>query len=304
MNHYGEYKNLFSKIYKESQIQLDARMSENIYFKVGGPVDILLTPNNIQQLKETIIICKENEIPFYVIGNGSNILVKDGGIRGIVIKLCELNKIECVGNKIIAGCGALLKDVSTEATKGALSGFQFACGIPGSVGGAVFMNAGAYDGEISFVIESAEILDDNQEIKTLSKEELNLGYRQSVVMKNGYIVLSATFDLISGDKEKIQARVNELTTRREASQPLESPSAGSTFKRPEGYFTGKLIQEAGLKGFSVGGACVSEKHAGFVINRDNGTAKDVLQVIQHVQEEIKKQFGVDLYPEVRILGED
>jgi UDP-N-acetylmuramate dehydrogenase len=304
MNHYGEYKNLFSKIYKESQIQLDARMSENIYFKVGGPVDILLTPNNIQQLKETITICKENQIPFYVIGNGSNILVKDGGIRGVVIKLCEFNKVECVGNKIIAECGALLKDVSIEATKGALSGFQFACGIPGSVGGAVFMNAGAYDGEISFVIESAEILDDNQEIKTLSKEELNLGYRQSVVMKNGYIVLSATFDLIPGDKEKIQARVDELTTRREDRQPLEYPSAGSTFKRPEGHFAGKLIEEAGLKGFTIGGACVSTKHAGFVINKGNGTAKDVLDVIYHVKDEVKKQFDVDLYPEVRILGED
>jgi len=304
MNHYGEYKNLFSKIYNKSQIQLDARMSENIYFKVGGPVDILLTPNNVQQLKETITICKDNEIPFYVIGNGSNLLVKDGGIRGVVIKLCELNKIERVGNKIIAECGALLKDVSTEATKGALSGFQFACGIPGSVGGAVFMNAGAYDGEISFVIESARVIDDNQEIKILSKEELNLGYRQSLVMKNGYIVISAVFSLIPGDKEKIQARVDELTTWREDRQPLEYPSAGSTFKRPEGYFAGKLIESAGLKGFSIGGACVSIKHAGFVINKGNGTAKDVLDVIYHVRDEVKKQFGVDLYPEVRILGED
>jgi UDP-N-acetylmuramate dehydrogenase len=304
MNHYGEYKNLFSKIYNKSQIQLDARMSENIYFKVGGPVDILLTPNNVQQLKETITICKENEIPFYVIGNGSNLLVKDGGIRGVVIKLCELNKIELIGNKIVAECGALLKDVSMEATEGALSGFQFACGIPGSVGGAVFMNAGAYDGEISFVIESAKVLDDNQEIKILSKEELNLGYRQSLVMKNGYIVISATFSLIPGEKEKIQARVDELTTRREDRQPLEYPSAGSTFKRPEGFFAGKLIEDAGLKGFSIGGACVSIKHAGFVINKGNGTAKDVLDVIYHVRDEVKKQFGVDLYPEVRILGED
>lgn len=304
MNHYGEYKNLFSKIYEDSQIQLDAKMSENIYFKVGGPVDILLIPNNVNQIKDTITICKENKIPFYVIGNGSNLLVKDGGIRGVVIKLCELNKIERIDNKITAECGALLKDVSTEAINGSLSGFQFACGIPGSVGGAVFMNAGAYDGEISFVIESAEVLDDNQEIKVLSKEELNLGYRQSLVMQKGYIVLSATFALNHGDLEKIQARVNELTMRREASQPLEYPSAGSTFKRPEGHFTGKLIQEAGLKGFTIGGASVSEKHAGFVVNDGSGTAKDVLQVIQHVQEEIKKQFGVDLYPEVRILGED
>lgn len=304
MKHYGEYKNLFSKIYEESQIQLDAKMSEHIYFKVGGPVDILLTPNNVQQLKETITICKENEIPFYVIGNGSNLLVKDGGIRGVVIKLCELNKIERVDDKIIAQCGALLKDVSSEATAGALSGFQFACGIPGSVGGAVFMNAGAYDGEISFVIESAEVLNENQEIKVLSKEELNLGYRQSVVMQKGYVVLSATFTLIPGEKEKIQARVDELTKRREERQPLEYPSAGSTFKRPEGYFAGKLIEDAGLKGFVVGGACVSEKHAGFVINKENGTAKDVLGVICHVKNEVKKQFGVDLYPEVRILGED
>lgn len=304
MEHYGEYKDLFRGIYEESQIQLNAKMSEHIYFKVGGPADILLTPTNVQQLKETIKICKFNKIPFFVIGNGSNLLIKDGGIRGVVIKLCELNKIECVDNKITAECGALLKDVSKEATENSLAGFQFACGIPGSVGGAVFMNAGAYDGEISFVIESAEVLDENQEIKVLSKEELNLGYRQSVVMQNGYIVLRATFALVSGEREKIQARVDELTARREERQPLEYPSAGSTFKRPEGNFAGKLIQEAGLKGFAIGGACVSEKHAGFVINKGNGTAKDVLDVINHVKNEVKKQFGVDLYPEVRIWGED
>jgi UDP-N-acetylmuramate dehydrogenase len=304
MNHYGEYKNLFSKIYKDSQIQLDAKMSENIYFKVGGPVDILLTPNTVLQLKDAITICKQNKIPFYVIGNGSNLLVKDGGIRGVVIKLSELNKIERVGNKITAECGALLKDVSAEAVNAALSGFQFACGIPGSVGGAVFMNAGAYDGEISFVIESAEVLDENQEVRVLTKEQLNLGYRQSIVMEKGYVVLSATFNLTPGDKEKIQVRVDDLTQRREERQPLEYPSAGSTFKRPEGYFAGKLIEDAGLKGFTIGGASVSTKHAGFVVNNGNGTAKDVLDVIYHVKDEVKKQFGVDLYPEVRILGED
>ena len=209
-----------------------------------------------------------------------------------------------MGNKIKAGTGALLKDVSKEATEAALAGFQFACGIPGSVGGAVYMNAGAYDGEISFVIESAEVLDDNQEIRVLSKEELNLGYRQSVVMQKGYVVLSATFKLTPDDHDKIESRVNELTTRREDRQPLEYPSAGSTFKRPEGHFAGKLIEDAGLKGYTVGGACVSEKHAGFVINKANGTAKDVLDVIHHVQEEVKRQFGVELHPEVRILGED
>ena len=304
MNQYEKYKNLFSEVYEESQIQLNAKMSEHIYFKVGGLVDILLNPNTIQQVQETINICKKNNIPFLVMGNGSNLLVKDGGIRGVVIKLCELNKIERIENRIKAQCGALLKDVSTEAINGSLTGFEFACGIPGSVGGAVFMNAGAYDGEISFVIEEAEVLDDKQEIRTLSKEELNLGYRQSVVMQKGYVVLSATFNLKLGDKEKIQARVDELTKRREERQPLEYPSAGSTFKRPEGYFAGKLIQDAGLKGFCIGGACVSETHAGFVINKNNGSAKDVLDVIHHVQEEVKKQFGVELHPEVRILGDD
>lgn len=304
MEHYGKYKDLFEEIYEESQIQLNAKMSEHIYFKVGGPVDILLIPTNIQQIRDSITICKENKIPFYVIGNGSNLLVRDGGIRGVVIKLCELNKIECIDNKVIAECGALLKDVSEKATENSLSGFQFACGIPGSIGGAVFMNAGAYDGEISFVIESAEVLDDNQELKILSKEELNLGYRKSVVMEKGYVVLKATFALVPGQKDVIQARVDELTTRRVERQPLEYPSAGSTFKRPEGHFAGKLIQDAGLKGFTIGGACVSEKHAGFVINKGSGTAKDVLAVIYHVKDEVKKQFGVDLYPEVRILGED
>ena len=304
MKHYGEYKNLFNGIYKESEIQLDAKMSEHIYFKVGGPADILLTPHSVEQIKDAITICKNNEIPYYIIGNGSNLLVKDGGIRGVVIKLCELNRIECVGNRIIAESGALLKDVSERATDEALTGFQFACGIPGSIGGAVFMNAGAYDGEISFIIESAEVLDENQEIKILSKNELNLGYRKSIIMEKGYVVLRATFVLEHGDKDTIEARVSELTKRREERQPLEYPSAGSTFKRPEGHFTGKLIEEAGLKGFTIGGACVSEKHAGFVINKGNGTAKDVLGVIYHVKEEIKKKFGVDLCPEVRILGED
>ena len=304
MKQYKEYKDLFNEIYEDSQIQLDAKMSEHIYFKVGGNVDILLNPNSVEQVKKTITICKQNNIPFYIIGNGSNLLVKDGGIRGVVIKLCSLNKIECSENVIKAECGALLKDVSNEAIKAELTGFEFASGIPGSVGGAVFMNAGAYDGEISFVIEEAEVLDDNQEVKTLSKDELNLGYRKSLVMEKGYVVLSATFALQKGDKEKIQARVDELTNRREERQPLEYPSAGSTFKRPEGYFAGKLIQDAGLKGYSIGGAAVSSKHSGFVINKGGATAKDILDLIAHIQKEVKDQFGVDLYPEVRILGEE
>ncbi|SFD22032.1 UDP-N-acetylmuramate dehydrogenase [Clostridium uliginosum] len=304
MSQYENYKSLFGNLYQDTQIQLSAKMSEHTHFKVGGPVDILLTPNTKQQIAESIKICKSNNIPFYVIGNGSNILVKDSGIRGVVIKLCELNIIERKQNIIKAQCGALLKDLSEEALGASLTGFEFACGIPGSVGGAVFMNAGAYDGEISYVIQEAEVIDDNGNIIVLTKDELQLGYRTSLVMQKGYVVISATFCLQDGEKEKVKNRVFELTKRREERQPLEFPSAGSTFKRPEGYFAGKLIQDAGLKGFTIGGAAVSEKHSGFVINKGNASAKDILAVIKHVQEEVKKQFGVELHPEVRILGED
>lgn len=298
------YKELFKDIYSEDQIELNAKMSEHIYFKVGGPADVLVNPVNVDQVIKTLEICKNNNIPYYVIGNGSNLLVKDGGIRGVVIKLCKLDKVSVDGNKVSSCCGALLKDVSNAAVKASLSGFEFACGIPGSVGGAVFMNAGAYDGEISNVILEAEVIDDKGNVIVYSNDELELGYRTSKVMKEGFIVLSATFELNNGENEKIQGRVNDLTQKREDRQPLEYPSAGSTFKRPEGYFAGKLIQDAGLKGFSIGGAAVSEKHSGFVINKGGATAKDILDLINHIQDEVKKQFGVDLHPEVRIIGED
>lgn len=304
MNQNKNYRVLFSNLYKDTQMQENAKMSEHINFRVGGPVDILLTPNTKEQIVETIKICKENKIPFYVLGNGSNVLVKDSGIRGVVIKLSEFNNIVRDGNIIKAESGALLKDVSAEALKASLTGFEFACGIPGSVGGAVFMNAGAYDGEISFVIKEAEVMDEEGNIITLSKEELKLGYRTSIIMKKNYIIISATFYFESGEKDKIEGRVSELTNKREEKQPLEFPSAGSTFKRPEGHFAGKLIQDAGLKGFTLGGAAVSGKHCGFIINKGNATAKDILDLIEYVQKEVKKQFGVDLYPEVRIIGED
>ena len=300
----NKYRELFKDIYSENQIEFDANMSEHIYFKVGGPADVLLVPNTKEQLVKTIKVCKENNIPYYVIGNGSNLLVKDGGMRGVVIKLTEINKISSANGKITAETGALLKDVSKEALDNNLTGLEFACGIPGSIGGAVFMNAGAYNGEIKDVIESAEVLTQDGEIVTYNKEELNLGYRTSRVMQENAIVLEAVFALENGDYEKIKARVDDLTEKRESKQPLEYPSAGSTFKRPEGYFAGKLIQDAGLKGYSIGGAAVSEKHSGFVINKGNATAKDVLDLITHIQKEVKKQFGVDLYPEVRIIGEE
>lgn len=304
MNQYLKYKQLFEKIYLEEEIKINEDMSNHIYFKVGGKTDFLLSPTNIQQLSETVKICKENNIPYYIIGNGSNLLVKDGGIRGVVIKLTELNKIQSKGNFIKAEAGVLLKDVSERAVENSLTGFEFACGIPGSVGGAVFMNAGAYDGEIKNVILEAEVLDADGNIIVLNRDELELGYRTSKVMKNNFIVVSAIFQLELGEKEVIEARVEELTKKREEKQPLEYPSAGSTFKRPEGYFAGKLIQDSGLKGYSIGGAAVSEKHSGFVINKGGATAKDILDLIKYIQDEVYKQFRVELHPEVRILGED
>lgn len=304
MNQYLRYIDSFKKIYNDSEIKIDENMSNHIHFKVGGPVDILLIPSKVNQVVETLKICKNENIPYFIIGNGSNLLVKDGGIRGVVIKLSNLLFIEVKDNTIKASSGTLLEDVSKKAVENSLTGFEFACGIPGSVGGAVFMNAGAYEGEIKNVIKEAEVLDRDGNIMVLSKEELELGYRTSKVMKDNLLVLSATFELTKGDKKKIQERVDELTEKRESKQPLEYPSAGSTFKRPEGYFAGKLIQDAGLKGASVGGAAVSEKHSGFVINKDGATAEDVLNLIAHVQNEVKKQFGVELHTEVRIIGED
>lgn len=304
MNQYKIFEGLFKEFYKSENVIINAEMKKYVHFRVGGPADILLIPENKDQVIKSIKICKENNIPYFVVGNGSNLLVKDGGINGVVIKLNEVNNINTYGETIEAECGAMLKDVSSVAVENSLTGFEFACGIPGTVGGAVFMNAGAYDGEISHIIDSAEIIDNNGEIRTLSKDELDLGYRSSIIMKKNYIVLSAKFKLKHGEVRKIKEIVEDLTYKRESKQPLEYPSAGSTFKRPTGYYAGKLIQDAGLKGYTMGGAAVSEKHSGFVINKNNATAKDILDLIAHIQDEVKKQFGVDLHPEVRIIGED
>lgn len=304
MNQFRGLMDLFKKFYKEGNVIADTEMKNYVHFRVGGAADILLIPETKEQVINSIEICRSNNVPFYVVGNGSNILVRDGGIRGVVIKLGEVKNISVDGDKVNAECGALLKDVSSAGISNSLTGFEFACGIPGTVGGAVFMNAGAYHGEISDVIESADVIDNEGNVITLNKEELELGYRSSAVMKKGYVVLSAIFKLQSGEEEKIKERVDDLTFMREAKQPLEYPSAGSTFKRPEGYFAGKLIQDAGLKGFTLGGAAVSEKHSGFVINKSGATAKDIIDLIHHIQDEVKKQSGVDLHPEVRIIGEE
>lgn len=304
MNQYKKFEGLFKEFYKSENVIVDAEMKNYVHFRVGGPADILLIPENKDQVVKTIELCKNNNIPYFVVGNGSNLLVRDGGIKGVVIKFNEVKNITVQGEVIEAECGAMLKDVSNEALNNSLTGFEFACGIPGTIGGAVFMNAGAYDGEIAHVIESAEVIDNNGEIKVLSKDELELGYRSSIVMKKNYIVLSARFKLKHGEVRKIKEIVEDLTNKRESKQPLEYPSAGSTFKRPVGYYAGKLIQDAGLKGYVIGGAAVSEKHSGFVINKSNATAKDILDLIAHIQNEVKDKFDVELHPEVRIIGED
>lgn len=304
MNKYSKFIGLFNEFYNETDVKIDEKLSGYVNFKVGGPADILLIPENEEQVLKSINICKENNIPFYVIGNGSNILVRDGGFRGVVISLKKVNNITVKDDKIIADCGAMLKAVSDKAMENSLTGFEFACGIPGTIGGAVFMNAGAYDGEISHVIESADVINEDGKVVTLTKDELDFGYRSSLVMKKGYVVLSATFALKKGTVKTIKELIDDLTNKRESKQPLEYPSAGSTFKRPTGYFAGKLIQDAGLKGYSIGGAAVSEKHSGFVINKGNATAKDITDLIKYIQDEVKRQFGVELHPEVRIIGEE
>ena len=296
--------NSLKQIVGNENLLLDEPMKNHTSFKVGGPADALVYPTNYDMIKNIILLCKENNISFFILGNGSNLLVKDGGIRGVIIKFSKLNNIEVNGNKILAQSGAKLNEVSAKALKAELTGFEFASGIPGSIGGATTMNAGAYDGEMSKVIYSALVIDDKCTIRNLSKEELELSYRMSAILKYGYIVLETTLELAAGEQAKIKARIDELSQRRCDKQPLEYASAGSTFKRPEGYFAGKLIQDAGLKGLHIGDAEVSEKHSGFIINKGNASAKEVLELIALVQSKVYEQFNVELHTEVRIVGED
>lgn len=302
-----QIKNLCSKIgaiLEPEDIKINELMKDHTSFKVGGPVDIMVTPHDYEQVRKIMELCKEEEIPYYILGFGSNLLIRDKGIRGIVIKLTNLNSIRVEGEKIIAESGASLIEASKTALSESLTGLEFACGIPGSVGGAATMNAGAYDGDVSKVIESILVIDDKGTIRRLHGDEFEYGYRMSSILKYGYIVLEVVFALKKGDYEKIKHRMDELTFRREDKQPLEYPSAGSTFKRPEGYFTGKLIEDCMLKGTCIGGAQVSEKHAGFIINKGSASAKDILDLIEHIQKIVHEKYGVQLHTEVRILGED
>jgi len=302
-----KYVELFKTLYEvidRANIMIDEPMKNHTYFKVGGPADILVTPENISEIQAVIKICKQNGVKYFLIGNGSNLLVKDGGIRGVVIKLSKINKIQVQANKIMAQSGATLFDVAEVALGSGLKGMEFASGIPGSIGGAAAMNAGAYDGEMSMIMESMLAIDGNGDLLTLTNGEMELAYRSSAILKYGYTVVSVTLSLQVGDMEVIKARMDALAKRRSDMQPLEYPSAGSTFKRPVGHFSGKLIQDCGLKGTCVGGAQVSEKHSGFIINKNNASAKDILDLIQFVQHQVEEKFGVKLSTEVKIWGEE
>ena len=277
-------------------------MRAHTTFKIGGEADIFIIPASPAALISAVKKCTELEITYFILGNGSNLLVSDGGIEGAVISLSGINGISYDGEKITCGAGAMLSSVCLKALSLSLTGLEFAYGIPGTAGGALYMNAGAYGGQMADVIESAECLTASGEIKTLKKEDMRLGYRSSVFKKGGLIIISLTLALKKGDKAEIKAEMDELLNRRKQKQPLEYPSAGSTFKRPEGYFAGALIEKNGLKGLSVGGAQVSEKHAGFVINRGGATAADVKALIGKIQKKVFENDGVMLEPEVIFTG--
>ena len=297
------YQKLISVI-DEKRVYKDEPMKSHTTFRVGGPADYFVCPKCNSEVKKIVELCKSEEMPFYILGNGSNLLVGDKGYRGVVIQIYKgMNDIEVQGEHIYVEAGALLSRIGSIALEAELTGFEFAAGIPGTVGGAVVMNAGAYGGEMKDILESVVVLTPEGEVKELKQEELELGYRTSIIAKKEYVVLSAIFKLSYGNKEAIREKMNELKIQRTTKQPLEYPSAGSTFKRPEGYFAGKLIQDAGLRGFQVGGAQVSEKHCGFVINKDNATAADIVELMNQVSAIVKEKFDVELEPEVKRLGE-
>ena len=276
-------------------------MKNHTSFKIGGNADFLVLPQSIEQIESLIKILKENNINYMVMGNGSNLLVDDDGIRGVVIKISRnFSQVECKEETITAQCGVLLSRVSNIALENSLTGFEFAGGIPGTLGGAVVMNAGAYGGEMKDVVLKTKYIDCHGNICEITGDEHKFGYRKSV-FQNGDIVLETTLKLSKGDKNEISSKINELNSRRREKQPLELPSAGSTFKRPEGYFAGKLIEDAGLRGFKIGGASVSKKHCGFVVSDGTATCKDVLALIEHIQKTVFEQFSVKLETEVRYI---
>ena len=285
-------------------ILLNEPMKDHTTFRIGGPADCLILPASMEDVAFVFQCLKRHDIPFVILGNGSNVLVLDKGIRGAVIKFnSPISTIRKEKNTLTAGAGALLRDVSEFAAENSLSGMEFACGIPGSIGGAVFMNAGAYDGEMKNIVSAVRAISPKGEIVQFAANELDFGYRHSIFQENGCAICEVDLTLAPGNAEEIKEKIAGFTERRESKQPLEMTSAGSTFKRPEGHYAGTLIEQTGLKGFTVGGAQVSDKHAGFVVNAGDATAKDVLELIRQVQDRVFEKHHVKLFPEVRILGE-
>lgn len=293
-----------ANIIDTDKIAVDEEIKNYTYTKLGGKADFFVTPDSYTDVENIVKFCKESQIPLTLLGNGSNLIVRDGGIRGVVLSLKNLNKIEIYNHSITAQSGAAIIDTSRKALEAHLTGLEFACGIPGTVGGAIFMNAGAYGGEIKDVLDHCIVIDRDGQIVRREASELDLAYRYSNISKNGDIVLEVTFNLQPGKYEDIKAIMDDLTYKRESKQPLEYPSCGSVFKRPPGYFAGKLIQDSNLQGTRIGGAEVSKKHAGFIVNVDNATATEYISLIEYVQKTVKEKFNVQLEREVRIIGED
>lgn len=299
--------NLYSELCSitgDENVLKDELMSAHTTFRIGGPADFFVMPSSVDEIKKVISLCVEQKVPYYIIGNGSNLLVGDRGYRGVIIQVYRnMRDVRIEGETVIAQAGALLSKVAAAACEAELAGFEFASGIPGTLGGAVRMNAGAYGGEIRQVLKSATVLTKEGEVRTLSVEDMKMGYRTSIVSKMDYVVVGAELVLRKGKKEEIRARMDELKEKRVSKQPLEFGSAGSTFKRPEGYFAGKLIEDAGLRGFCVGNAQVSEKHCGFVINRGGATAGEVTELMDEIVRRVRESAGVTLEPEVKKIGE-
>ncbi|WP_070000453.1 UDP-N-acetylmuramate dehydrogenase [Cellulosilyticum sp. I15G10I2] len=299
----NEVINLLCTQIPNENILMNEPMKNHTSFKIGGPADLFVMPTDCTQLVSAVQLCNAHNIPYYIVGNGSNLLIDDKGFRGVIIQLYKnLSDIEIEDTVITADSGALLSKIANVAFEHGLAGFEFAQGIPGTLGGAVAMNAGAYGGEIQDVIIDAQVIDQKGQKITLSKEDLALGYRTSIIQKNKYIVLKARLLLSRGSKTAISEIMKDLAGRRRDKQPLEKPSAGSTFKRPEGYFAGKLIMDAGLRGYQIGGAMVSTKHCGFVVSDGTATFKDVKALIDHIQLTVKEKFNVDLQPEIKIIS--
>lgn len=287
-----------------SNVRMNEPLHQYTFTKTGGKADFFVMPKNYQEVQAVYTYAINNHLPLTIVGNGSNMIIKDGGIRGIVMTLIHIASMELDGTKLIVQSGAAIIQASRYALQNSLTGLEFACGIPGSVGGALYMNAGAYGGEVSDVLQEAVVITRSGELQILKKDELELGYRSSRISKEKLLVLEATFLLRKGEYEDIKSKMDELTFQRESKQPLEFPSCGSVFKRPPGHFAGKLIQDSGLQGKQIGGAQVSTKHAGFIVNVGSATATDYLELIKFVQATVKSKFDVELETEVKIIGED